>query len=161
LLGSIVQIALQSPALGVAGIHDPGAGGLQVGQLCAGLGMKSLVVQDKAGRLADLAAEVAVVQQFRAVGQECHRLCAAHHGGHRLPIVRRRGSTRGVDPHPVVQPVHHPQGWISQGTREQATQATDRRRAGNVDDHPVPSATSTNIEPEMAQKIRLVVSATR
>ena len=50
LLRAVVQVAFQPAALGVAGLHDPGAGGADLVELDLDLGLQPGVLQGQAGR---------------------------------------------------------------------------------------------------------------
>ena len=49
LLGAVVEVALEPPSLLVAGADDPFAGGAQLGQLCAQLGLQPFVFEREPG----------------------------------------------------------------------------------------------------------------
>ena len=69
LLGAVVEVALEPPPLGVAGLDDARARGAHLGELGAQLGLQARVLQREARRGADRLDELGVVEQRRVVDE--------------------------------------------------------------------------------------------
>jgi hypothetical protein len=65
-----VEVALEPPPLGVAGLDDAGARGAQIAQLGECLGLESLVVDGETRRGADRPLEVGGVERPGVMGHE-------------------------------------------------------------------------------------------
>ena len=85
LLGTVVQVALQPPPLGVAGGDDPLARGLQLGELHMGLRMQVLVLDRDRRRRAGGLDQLRVLVERRVVDQGCDAAAVALHGGDGAP----------------------------------------------------------------------------
>ena len=85
-----MEVSLQAAALGVAGLHDPGARASKVIELGEHLGLEALVVDREPRRRADLALEITPVEERGVVGDHGKRAPAARDRRQRSSSFRRR-----------------------------------------------------------------------
>ena len=137
LLGAVVEVALDAAALGVAERNDPGAGGADLLELGADLGLEALVLDGHAGGRRDGADQPGVVVQGAVV----------EHGGDGIPVVAQDGdgpvatggrqldrASGGVDEGvPVGQPVGELQGGVVQGAGEHLLEPAWRQGLAELD----------------------------
>ena len=86
LLGAVVEVALEPPARGVAGLDGPGARRAELLELRARLRLQALVVEREAGGGADVLEQPRVVEQLGAVDEDGDRPPAAHERRHRAAV---------------------------------------------------------------------------
>src|SRR4029079_17918028 len=105
LLGTVVEVALQAAALGVAGRNDPRARRPELAQLRPRLGTQALVVHRQPRRRPDLALQRATVECGRVVHDRSDRAPLTPDRGDGSPGAARGrggGTAVAVDPGAAV-----------------------------------------------------------
>ena len=134
LLGAVVQVALQPPALLRAGLDDPGARGAQLLDAGAQLGLQALVLDRQAGGGRDRAHSSGLLatasRRARSRRRAGPRARPASRRARRRPRRAARRLAVGVDPAPlVVEPEHELQRAVAERVGEAAAQVA---RAGRL-----------------------------
>ena len=125
-LGSVVQTALQTPALVVARVEDPPPGSLEVGHPGADLALEATVRGRQPGRRRDRVAKPGILQHGRVMHDDGHRLTVVRHVGDgplRVRAGEREPATIGADERVgLVEPVPDVQGGVAQCLRQCGSQ---------------------------------------
>ena len=131
LLCAVVEVALEPAALLVAGADDPFAGGAQLGQLGAQLGLETFVFEREPRRRTCRVQEPASLEQDRVV-DECRdrRVGRAEHGHGAVRLGRREfeRAARRVDVRPPLgQPERELERRVAERPRERVANRAGRR----------------------------------
>ena len=134
LLGAVVQVALQPPALLRAGLDDARAGGAQLLDAGAQLGLQPLVLHRQAGGGRDRAQQVGLLGQRHVVQDRADAPVLEHDLGpraHRIAVRRQLDRMAvGVDPLALVL---EPEDEIERAVAERVGQpAAQRAGAGRL-----------------------------
>ena len=132
LLGAVVEVAFEPAPLLVAGADDPLAGGAQLGELGAQLGLEAFVLEREPGRRAcRLRASAASLEQDRVVDERRdRRVGRAEHGHGAVRLGRREleRAARRVDVRPPLgQPERELERRVAERPRERVANRAGRR----------------------------------
>ena len=134
LLGTVVEIAFQPSAFGVARRDDPRARFAQAGQLSAEVGLQALVVDRQPRSALDLLHETCVVEQSGPVQHDGDDRTVARQRGLCPPRTPHGRVSLLIDPAPVLRGVDDLQTRVAECDREHAAQPARPRRGGELDD---------------------------
>ena len=119
LLGAVVEVALEPASLVVAGFDDAGAGGADLGELGAQLGLEARVLERERRGGADRLDELGVVEQRGVVDErgEPVALVLEHRDGAAGLLGEDELASVGVD---VASRLGEPEGELERGVAERA-----------------------------------------
>ena len=137
LLCAVVDVALEAPPLGVAGLDDPRAGGAHLGELGAQLGLQARVLEREARCCADGLDELGLVEERRVVNQSREALSVVLEHGHRPPglAFQVERVSVGVDVAPVLrEPEGELERRVAERSRDRVADLRGRRQRSKLDD---------------------------
>ena len=124
LLRSVMEVALEPPPLGVAGLDDPRPRGAHLCELGAQLCLQARVLEREAGRGADGLEELGLVEERRVMDENCEALpVVLEHGDGAPGLLLRveRGSVRVDVAFVLGQPEGELEGRIAERARDRVT----------------------------------------
>jgi hypothetical protein len=138
LLGAVMEVALEPPALGVTRFDDAGTRGAEIFELRAHLGLQTLVLEPEARRRYNFVDELRVVEEIRPVEQDGDRPAVAKKG--RRSASFHAGEVDGASPRVRVAFLAHRIGdlklRIGKRSRERLLKTARRSRLAELDDEP-------------------------
>ena len=125
LLGAVVEVALDSPPLGVGRGDDPGARRAHLGELRAHLGRQTLVLEHEPCRRSNGLHERRLVEQCRIVNERGDLLASSGHQRDRAIRALREleRPARGVDVAAVVEAIRNVERRVAERAGEALAQA--------------------------------------
>ena len=138
LLGAVVQVLLEPPALGVARRDDEGARRAQLAQPRGELGGERLVLEREPGRLGQRAGERRIVEQPGTVTRDGKRASLGHQARVLAPRCRRQRDRRAIradEGAGAVQRIAELQRRVAERAGERGPQPAGRVRRGDARGH--------------------------